>query len=609
MPRRLLAAALFAFAALPVLASREFVDDAGRKVQLPDRIERVYAAGPPASVLVFALAPDKLIGWTRAFREDEAKWVPRKYAELPELGRLTGRGNTANVEVVLKAKPDLIVDVGSTSATFASLADRVQEQTGIPYVLLDGHLDTTVKQIEKMADVLGTPAEGRELAAYASGLLAELRTKIDAIPAKDRPEAYYARGPQGLTTGLAGSINVEMIEFLGAKNVAGGERGGLTNVGLEQVVLWDPSIIVTNDPNFYREVWKLPVWNSVSCSAQQARVPLAASSVRMVRLSTRREPHHRAPVARGHPLSEDLPLRPHARGAALLQALLPPGTLRGAGRRDPRRARRGAPMIIPRARFALGLAASAVALVVLVAWSFTAGRFAVAAGDVWRALFAALTGQASGLPDNVSAIVLQVRAPRVAAALAVGAALAAAGAAYQNLFRNPLVSPDILGVSAGCALGAGIALLFSMPIAVVQVLAFAGGLIAVALVVTIGTWIGGRDPILTLVLTGVVVGSLCGAGIALVKYVADPYNQLPAITFWLLGSFTGALPRDLMPTLLPIAAAIAVLAALRWRIDVLALSEDEARSLGVNVRLLRLVVIVVATLATASAVSLAGTIG
>jgi iron complex transport system permease protein len=266
-------------------------------------------------------------------------------------------------------------------------------------------------------------------------------------------------------------------------------------------------------------------------------------------------------------------------------------------------------VIIPRARFAWGLAGSALALVVLVAWSFTAGRFAVSAGDVWRALFSAVTGAASGLPDNVSAIVLQVRAPRVAAALAVGAALAAAGAAYQNLFRNPLVSPDILGVSAGCALGAGIALLFSMPIVMVQVLAFAGGLMAVALVVAIGTWIGGRDPILTLVLTGVVVGSLCGAGVALVKYVADPYNQLPAITFWLLGSFTGALPRDLPPTLIPIAVAIAVLAALRWRIDVLALSEDEARSLGVNVRVLRLVVIVVATLATASAVSLAGTIG
>jgi len=156
-------------------ASREVVDDAGRTVTLPDRIERVYAAGPPASVLVFAIAPDKLIGWTRHFRDDEAHWVPEKYAKLPELGRLTGRSNTANVEVVLKEKPDVIIDVGATNATFASLADRVQSQTGIPYVLLDGRLQTTPLQIEKIASILGTPERGRELSAYASRILGATR--------------------------------------------------------------------------------------------------------------------------------------------------------------------------------------------------------------------------------------------------------------------------------------------------------------------------------------------------------------------------------------------------------------------------------------------------
>ncbi|HEY5000159.1 MAG TPA: iron ABC transporter permease, partial [Usitatibacter sp.] len=261
------------------------------------------------------------------------------------------------------------------------------------------------------------------------------------------------------------------------------------------------------------------------------------------------------------------------------------------------------------ARFPLGLAIAVGALLALTAWSFTVGRFAVSPHDVLRALWSSLTGADSGLARNVEAIVLQVRAPRVAAALAVGAALAAAGAAYQNLFKNPLVSPDILGVSAGCSLGAGIAVLLSLSLAMIQVFAFAGGLVAVGLVVAIGTWIRGRDPILTLVLTGVVVGSLFGAGVALVKYVADPYNQLPAITFWLLGSFTGALPRDLPATLAPIAAGIAVIGLLRWRIDVLALSDDEARTLGVEVTALRAVVIVAATLVTASAVALAGTIG
>ncbi len=266
-------------------------------------------------------------------------------------------------------------------------------------------------------------------------------------------------------------------------------------------------------------------------------------------------------------------------------------------------------MILDRARFPLWLAAALAALIALVAWSFSVGRFPVAPGDVASALWSALTGGESGLARNVEAVILQVRAPRLFAALVVGAALAAAGAAYQNLFKNPLVSPDILGVSAGCALGAGLAILWSLPVVAIQGFAFAGGLAAVALVVAVGSWVRGRDPILTLILTGVVVGSLFGAGIALVKYVADPYNQLPAITFWLLGSFGGALPTDLAVAVPLIAIGLVPLVLLRWRIDLLALSEDEARSLGLDVAKLRLAVILCATLVTASAVALAGVIG
>jgi iron complex transport system permease protein len=262
-----------------------------------------------------------------------------------------------------------------------------------------------------------------------------------------------------------------------------------------------------------------------------------------------------------------------------------------------------------RGRFALWLLGACALVLLLAIWSFSVGRFPVSAAEVWRALWAALTGSESGLAANAQAVVTNVRAPRVAAALSVGAALAAAGASYQNLFKNPLVSPDILGVAAGCALGAGLAILLSLPIGAIHAFAFVGGLAAVGLVIAIGTWVGGRDPLLTLILTGVVVGSLFGAGIALVKFVADPYNQLPAIVFWLLGSFTGALPRDLAIALPLMALGVATLWLLRWRIDVLALSEDEARSLGVDVKRLRIAVIVAATLVTASAVSLAGTIG
>jgi iron complex transport system substrate-binding protein len=246
------------------LHAATFTDAAGRKVELPAKVERVYAAGPPASVAVFAIAPDKLIGWTRAFRPNEAAFVAKKYADLPDLGRLTGRGNTANTEVMLKAKPDLIIDMGATNATFASLADRVQAQTGIPYILLDGRFDKMSENMRALGKILGDEKRANELAEYMDKTLGDIRKKIDTIPKDRRPTVYYGRGPQGLQTGLGGSINVEMIEFVGAVNVAGQVQGGLTNVGLEQVLLWNPEHIVTNDPNFYREVWKEPVWGSVN---------------------------------------------------------------------------------------------------------------------------------------------------------------------------------------------------------------------------------------------------------------------------------------------------------------------------------------------------------
>lgn len=266
-------------------------------------------------------------------------------------------------------------------------------------------------------------------------------------------------------------------------------------------------------------------------------------------------------------------------------------------------------MIVTRARFPAWLAGSVVVLVAVVAISMGVGSFPVPPGDVARVLWAAITGGDAGVADNVRAVVLQVRGPRVVAALSVGAALAAAGASYQNMFRNPLVSPDILGVSGGCALGAVTGILLSLPIAAIQALSFAGGLGAVGLVLVIGAWIRGHDRVLTLVLTGVVVGSLFGAGIAFAKYVADPYNQLPAITFWLLGSFSGVLPRDLAYALPLIAIGFVPLALMRWRINLLSLPDDEARALGVDVGKLRIVIIVAATLVTSAGVAIAGVIG
>jgi len=246
---------------------------------------------------------------------------------------------------------------------------------------------------------------------------------------------------------------------------------------------------------------------------------------------------------------------------------------------------------------------AAGALAGLTALAFAVGRYPVSLAE----LFSVLSGQQ--VSPNVETVVLQVRGPRVLAALLVGAALAAAGTAYQGMFRNPLVSPDILGVSTGAALGAVVAIFFSLNIFFIQVLAFAGGLAAVGLVYWIGSRLRGHDPLLGLVLTGVVIGTLLGSAIALLKYLADPYNQLPAITYWLLGSLASMSPRDLASAAPFALVGLAPMLLMRWRMNLLALPDDEARALGVDTRRLRTLVVACATLMTASAVAISGIIG
>jgi len=245
-------------------ARRSFVDSAGRRVELPERVERIYAAGPPASILVFAIAPDKLIGWTTAWREAERPFIARRYADLPTLGRLTGRGNTANVEVVLQAKPDFIIDYGTVSPTLASLADRVQQQTGIPYLLLDGDFDRMTEAILQVGRIANEEIRAMELARYAQDTVSDINRRIAKISRESRPRVYYGRGPQGLNTGLAGSISAEFIEQLGAVNVAAAlGRGGLVQVSIEQVLRWNPDVVITIDSNFHALARSHPLWREL----------------------------------------------------------------------------------------------------------------------------------------------------------------------------------------------------------------------------------------------------------------------------------------------------------------------------------------------------------
>jgi iron complex transport system substrate-binding protein len=273
--RRTLLAGLGVALAAPAHAQdRDVTDSAGRKVPVPPRVQRLFPAGPPAAILTYTLAPDLLIGWPRANRVEECAFMLPEICRRPEIGRITGRGNTANLEVVLALKPDLIVDVGGIADTYVTLADRVQQQTGIPYALLDGRFEKSAEVYRVLGRLTGREQDAEALARYAEETIATISARIARVPADQRPRVYYARGPRGLQTGLGGSINVETIEFLGARNVASETRGGMANVSAEQVLRWNPDVIITIDLDFAANVQADPAWAPIA-AVRAGRVHLS----------------------------------------------------------------------------------------------------------------------------------------------------------------------------------------------------------------------------------------------------------------------------------------------------------------------------------------------
>lgn len=249
-------------------------DDGGRTIAIPDTVGRVFAAGPPASILLYTFAPELLLGWTRQPGPEQCEFLGTGACDKPEVGRLTGRGNTTNLEILLKLKPDLILDVGTINDTYISLANRVQEQTGIPYALLDGRFAALASTYRKLGALTHRQAQAETFAGYADKTMTTIKGRIDGIAPDQRPRVYYARGPRGLQTGLGGSINVETIEFLGARNVAGDRRGGMATVSVEQVLAWNPDVIITIEPAFAASVRSDPVWAPIK-AVQTGRIYLS----------------------------------------------------------------------------------------------------------------------------------------------------------------------------------------------------------------------------------------------------------------------------------------------------------------------------------------------
>jgi len=240
--------------------------------------------------------------------------------------------------------------------------------------------------------------------------------------------------------------------------------------------------------------------------------------------------------------------------------------------------------------------------------SLFVGRFVIAPVDVAGVLWAQFFPSSHDWSASVETIVMQIRLPRSIMAMFVGAGLAASGAAYQGMFRNPLVSPDILGVTAASGFGAALALLLSKNAVELQLIAFAFGLVGVLLTYLLAR-VYRTTPVLMLVLSGVVVGAFFSALLSGTKYVADPESKLPAITYWLLGSLNATSTRSLAMALPPIIVGGVGLMLVRWQLNVLAMGDEEARSLGIRTELLKGIVIACTTLITAACVSVCGIVG
>ena len=249
-----------------------------------------------------------------------------------------------------------------------------------------------------------------------------------------------------------------------------------------------------------------------------------------------------------------------------------------------------------------------IALAASVVGSVALGRYPIALKELGGILLSRFVEMEPFWTKTQESLLLQHRLPRIVLACLVGGCLSSAGAAYQGVFQNPMASPDILGASAGAAFGAALAILLNLSGSFIMLFAFGGSILTVMLVMFVAGRAKGKR-VLGLILAGIMVSSLISSGTSLIKLVADPEDQLPAITYWLMGSLNGTSPADVRFAIVPMAVGMIPLFLLRWRINLLTLGDEEARTMGVNARYLRTAVILSSTLVTAASVSVSGVIG
>lgn len=270
----LLAVSLAPPAALAQSTDRTIVDAAYRNVAVPQDVERALAAGPPAVVALYTLARDKMVGWPRSPSAAARTFIPERYADLPVYPRLTGRGEPGYDRIVA-LRPDVIVDVGTVSPAYARTADRVQQATRIPYVLLDGSLRGSPALYRTLGDLLNERVRAKELAARSAAILDLVKSRLATVAPAERKRVYMVRGGAGSETWGAGAINAEIIDMAGAVNVAASAGNGeVSGVTPRQVAAWNPDAIIAIDPDFMRTIASEAAWKQVPAVAA-GRVYLA----------------------------------------------------------------------------------------------------------------------------------------------------------------------------------------------------------------------------------------------------------------------------------------------------------------------------------------------
>lgn len=258
---------LLALIMVPISAlSRTVVDETNTTIEIPNHIERVAAAGPPASVFLYSLTPDLMLGWSNGWSETTLNGLGDKARSMKVIGSVGGKtGTESNIERLIMYKPDIIVDIGNHLKTNISMVERVRYRTSIPFILYDGSVSALPHAYREVGEVLGRKEDGEIRAKWIEQRLNKIEKVLSDISDAERPRIYYARGVTGLESGSRLSIHAETIEMAGGRNVAGDAGGnrGILQLSMDQVMAFDPDIIVASDDRFLKTIKDQPIWQNL----------------------------------------------------------------------------------------------------------------------------------------------------------------------------------------------------------------------------------------------------------------------------------------------------------------------------------------------------------